>query len=33
MPYESLRPYLGVLEQQGLMKWIGKEVDKTRAYG
>lgn len=28
MPYESLRPYLDRLEQQGLMRWIDKEVDK-----
>jgi 4-hydroxy-3-polyprenylbenzoate decarboxylase len=28
MPYESLRPYLERLEQQGLMRWIDKEVDK-----
>src|ERR1700761_6736861 len=28
MPYESLRPYLDVLEQRGLMKWVDKEVDK-----
>jgi UbiD family decarboxylase len=28
MPYESLRPYLDTLEQQGLIKWIDKEVDK-----
>ena len=28
MPYDSLRPYLASLEQQGLMRWIDKEVDK-----
>src|SRR5580704_12403731 len=28
MPYESLRPYLDRLTQQGLMRWIDKEVDK-----
>ena len=28
MPYDSLRPYLQVLEQQGLMRWVDKEVDK-----
>jgi UbiD family decarboxylase len=28
MPYESLRPYLDILEQRGLMKWVDKEVDK-----
>lgn len=28
MPYESLRPYLATLEQQGLMRWIDTPVDK-----
>lgn len=28
MPYDSLRPYLGVLEQKGLFRWITAEVDK-----
>ena len=28
MPYESLRPYLGSLEQQGLLRWIDQPVDK-----
>ena len=28
MPYDSLRPYLGVLEQKGLFRWIAAEVDK-----
>ncbi|MBI4456057.1 MAG: UbiD family decarboxylase [Acidobacteria bacterium] len=28
MPYESLRAYLEVLEQRGLLHWIDKEVDK-----
>jgi UbiD family decarboxylase len=28
MPYDSLRPYLDRLAQQGLMRWIDKEVDK-----
>jgi 4-hydroxy-3-polyprenylbenzoate decarboxylase len=29
MPYDSLRPYLASLEQQGLMRWIDKPVDKN----
>ena len=28
MAYDSLRPYLQALEQQGLMRWVDKEVDK-----
>ena len=28
MPYDSLRPYLASLEQQGLMRWIDTAVDK-----
>jgi 4-hydroxy-3-polyprenylbenzoate decarboxylase len=28
MAYDSLRPYLDRLSQQGLMRWIDKEVDK-----
>jgi UbiD family decarboxylase len=28
MAYDSLRPYLQVLEQQGMMRWIDAEVDK-----
>lgn len=29
MPYESLRPYLEVLEESGLMHWVDSEVDKN----
>jgi 4-hydroxy-3-polyprenylbenzoate decarboxylase len=29
MPYESLRDYLSVLESQGLLQWVEKEVDKN----
>ena len=28
MAYDGLRPYLQVLEQQGMMRWVDKEVDK-----
>jgi len=28
MAYESLRPYLDVLERRGLFKWVSAEVDK-----
>ena len=28
MAYDSLRPYLQVLEQNGMMRWVDKEVDK-----
>ena len=28
MSYDSLRPYLEVLEKKGLFRWIGAEVDK-----
>ena len=28
MSYEGLRPYLQVLEQRGMMRWVDKEVDK-----
>jgi UbiD family decarboxylase len=28
MAYDSLRPYLQVLEQKGMMRWVDKEVDK-----
>ena len=33
MPYDGLRPYLQVLEQQGLMRWVDKEVDKDWEIG
>jgi UbiD family decarboxylase len=33
MAYDSLRPYLDVLEQQGRMRWIDKEVDKDQEIG
>ena len=33
MAYESLRPWLQVLEQQGMFKWIDKEVDKDWEIG
>jgi 4-hydroxy-3-polyprenylbenzoate decarboxylase len=29
VPYDSLRPYLASLEQQGLMRWVDKPVDKN----
>src|SRR5919204_481997 len=28
MPYQSLRDYLDVLEERGLLHWIDREVDK-----
>ena len=28
MSYDGLRPYLQVLEQRGMMRWVDKEVDK-----
>ena len=31
--YDSLRPYLQVLEQQGLFRWVDKEVDKDWEVG
>ena len=33
MAYESLRPWLQVLEQQGMFKWVDKEVDKDWEVG
>ena len=33
MPYDSLRPYLQVLEQHGLLRWVDKEVDKDWEIG
>ena len=33
MPYDGLRPYLDVLEQQGRMRWVDKEVDKDSEIG
>jgi len=33
MPYDSLRPYLQVLEQRGLMRWVDKEVDREWEIG
>lgn len=33
MPYDSLRPYLQVLEQRGLFRWVDREVDKDREVG
>lgn len=33
MAYDSLRPYLDVLEQQGKMRWVDKEVDKDWEIG
>ena len=33
MAYESLRPWLQVLEQQGMFKWVDKEVDKDWEIG
>ena len=33
MAYESLRPWLQVLEQQGMFRWVDKEVDKDWEVG
>ena len=33
MPYNSLRPYLQVLEERGLFRWVDKEVDKDWEIG
>ena len=33
MAFDGLRPYLQVLEQQGLMRWVDKEVDKDWEIG
>ena len=33
MAHESLRPWLQVLEQQGMFKWVDKEVDKDWEIG
>ena len=33
MAYDGLRPYLQVLEQQGMMRWVDKEVDKDWEIG
>ncbi len=33
MAYDSIRPYLQVLEQQGLFRWVDKEVDKDWEVG
>ena len=33
MAYRSLRPWLQVLEQQGMFKWVDKEVDKDWEIG
>ena len=33
MAYESLRPWLQVLEQQGMFKWVDKAVDKDWEIG
>jgi len=33
MPYDSLRPYLQVLEQRGLMRWVDKEVEREWEIG
>ncbi|MBM3487287.1 MAG: UbiD family decarboxylase [Alphaproteobacteria bacterium] len=33
MAYDSLRPYLQVLEQQGMMRWVDVEVDKDWEIG
>ena len=33
MAYDGLRPYLQVLEQRGMLRWVDKEVDKDWEIG